>query len=179
MNTRRIPIVLITLLTLMLWTAHNTQTTLTTHPISLTKTSLAYEPPAPSLTFLIGNPTTTTAPQNRRIPDTVLEQPTETIPRDHVKTVSHSSVESLICSYAWDCGEAIQVAQCESNLTPGAISPVNRNGTRDWGLMQINDGAWKQAFPVRWANVLDPEVNLEMAWHIYQLYGWQPWTCRP
>ena len=171
--------VLITLVALMLWTAHSTQTTVTTRPISLTKTSPVYEPPEASLSFPVGNPTTTTEPQSRRIPDTVLEQPTLTIPRDNVKTVSLSPVEQMICSYDWDCPTALQVAECESNMNPGAISPVNRNGTRDWGLMQINDGAWKQAFPVRWAKVLDPEVNLAMAWHIYQLYRWQPWTCRP
>lgn len=89
-------------------------------------------------------------------------------------------MREIVCSKSWDCEEAMQVAHCESRLTPSAISPTNSNGTRDWGLMQIND-VWREAFPVSWPNVLDAQTNVDMAWHIYQTAGntWQPWTCKP
>jgi len=74
----------------------------------------------------------------------------------------------------------MQVAYCESRLNPGAISPPNSDGTRDHGLMQVNSGAWgRRVFGERWDRVLDARTNVDMAWHIYQLYGWQPWTCKP
>jgi len=89
-------------------------------------------------------------------------------------------IRKIVCAKSWDCEEAMQVAYCESRFTPSAVSPTNSNGTRDWGLMQIND-VWRSAFPVTWANVLDVQTNVDMAWHIYQTAGntWQPWTCKP
>lgn len=79
----------------------------------------------------------------------------------------------------WDCDEAKQVAWCESRINPKAISPTNRNGTRDYGLMQINNGAWQEYFGKRWAQVLNAEQNIAMAYEIYSQYGWRPWTCAP
>ncbi len=127
-------------------------------------------------------PTTTSTPTIRRprqIPRTVNYHPTTTTTTAPISTVEFN-IREIICSKPWNCDEALQVAKCESELTPGAISKPNRNGTRDWGLMQINDGAWgKRVFGERWDRVLDPQTNVDMAWHIYQIYGWQPWTCRP
>jgi hypothetical protein len=115
----------------------------------------------------------------RQIPRTVNYHPTTTTTTAPISAVE-LSIEKIICAKPWNCEEALQVAYCESRLNPGAISPTNSNGTRDWGLMQIND-VWRQAFPVRWAKVLDAKTNVDMAWHIYQTAGksWQPWTCRP
>ncbi len=127
-------------------------------------------------------PTTTSTPTIRRprqIPRTVNYHPTTTTTTAPISAVEFN-IREIICSKPWPCQEALQVAKCESELTPGAISKPNRNGTRDWGLMQINDGAWgKRVFGERWDRVLDPQTNVDMAWHIYQIYGWQPWTCRP
>ena len=92
------------------------------------------------------------------------------------------TIADIICSKPWPCSEALRVAECESELKPWAVSPPNSNGTRDWGVMQINDGAWgKRVFGERWDRVLDPQTNVDMAWHIYQTAGnsWQPWTCKP
>jgi len=92
-----------------------------------------------------------------------------------------SEIEAVLCApeREWDCEEAKHVAFCESSNRPGIISKPNSNGTRDWGLMQINDGAWKQAFYNRWDKVLELEMNVELAYHIWGLYGWKPWTCAP
>lgn len=115
----------------------------------------------------------------RRIPRTVIYHPPVTTTTAPISTVEFD-IREIVCSKDWDCDEAMHVAYCESRLNPAAISPTNSNGTRDWGLMQIND-VWRQAFPVSWRNVLEAKTNVDMAWHIYQTAGnsWQPWTCKP
>ena len=50
----------------------------------------------------------------------------------------------------------------ESNFRPAAVGAANRNGTRDYGLMQINESnfAW---LGLSQANVFDPAVNARAA----------------
>ena len=117
-------------------------------------------------------PETTKQTTTRQIPDGIIDQMQTT-------TTSAQTIEELLCSMDWDCKEATKVAWCESRMNPKAISPTNRNGTKDHGLMQINNGAWQEYFGKRWAQVLDAEQNVSMAYEIYSLYGWQPWTCAP
>ena len=109
----------------------------------------------------------------------MLAEPSETTTTIETMTVEVTTAD-IICSKPWPCSEALRVAECESELKPWAVSPPNSNGTRDWGLMQVND-VWRPAFPVSWPNVLDAQTNIDMAWHIYQTAGnsWQPWACRP
>ena len=98
----------------------------------------------------------------------------------HQTQIVELDVKAILCSKPWPCEEAIQVAKCESELKAWAVSPPNSNGTRDYGLMQINDGAWgRPVFGDRWDDVLDAQTNVDMAWHIYSIYGWRPCTCRP
>ena len=117
----------------------------------------------------------------RKIPRTVIYHPPVTTTTAPISTVEFD-IREIVCSKDWDCEEAMHVAYCESRLNPGAISPTNSNGTRDFGLMQVNSGAWgRRVFGERWDRVLDPQTNVDMAWHIYQTAGntWQPWTCKP
>ena len=115
----------------------------------------------------------------RQIPAGIIE-PTQTTTTASAQTItSAQTIEERLCSMNWPCQEAKQVAWCESRMNPKAISPINRNGSQDFGLMQINDGAWQEYFGKRWAQVLDTEQNIAMAYEIYSLYGWQPWTCAP
>ena len=107
------------------------------------------------------------------------ELPEWTEQRYRAVTISApSKIEAVLCSYDWDCDDAKKIAFCESSNRPGIISKPNSNGTRDHGLFQINDGAWKQAFYNRWDQVLELEMNVELAHHIWELYGWSPWTCQ-
>ena len=110
------------------------------------------------------------------------ELPELTEQRYRAVTVSApSEIEAVLCApeREWNCEEAKHVAFCESSNRPGIISKPNSNGTRDFGLMQINDGAWQQAFYNRWDKVLELEMNVELAYHIWELYGWSPWVCSP
>lgn len=91
-------------------------------------------------------------------------------------TVPHGDLETLICSYPWDCSTALRVAQCESTMNPRAISP----GGHDWGLMQVNTVHRGRVADMgyQWEDLLDPRVNLEVAWTIYAERGnWSAWVC--
>lgn len=50
----------------------------------------------------------------------------------------------------------------ESNFYPGAVSPANTNGSRDWGLMQIND-ANLGALGLTKETALLPEPSIQAA----------------
>ena len=117
----------------------------------------------------------------RQIP-TAISEPIQTTTTESAQTInSAQTIEEQLCSniYSWQCSDVLYVAWCESRMNPQAISPTNRNGTRDYGLMQINNGAWQEYFGERWAQVLNADQNIAMAHEIYSLYGWQPWTCAP
>lgn len=79
----------------------------------------------------------------------------------------------------WDDNNAtiaLAIALAESSGKPGRISGVNANGSRDWGLWQINDKA--HADLLNGPNWADPVQNLRMAFTVWQQAGgkWTPWT---
>jgi soluble lytic murein transglycosylase-like protein len=67
-------------------------------------------------------------------------------------------IRSAALKYNVDPNLAIAVAAHESNFNPNAINSANRNGTKDWGVMQLNDLTVKQ-FGVQ--NPLDPVENID------------------
>lgn len=97
-------------------------------------------------------------------------------PEAPIEAVPEGELEALICSYDWDCGTALRVAACESTMNPGAISPGG-----DMGLMQVNPVHRGRVADMgyEWEHLLDPAVNLEVAWSIYADAGhsWRPWSC--
>ena len=70
-------------------------------------------------------------------------------------------VNRAIISYAHEYEVPVHVAFAiawqESQFNPNAVSPRNNNGSRDWGLFQINDGYrnWTRE------DFLDIEKNVE------------------
>jgi hypothetical protein len=84
-------------------------------------------------------------------------------------------------------GNAMAVARCESGHA-NRVGRTNANGTRDFGIFQINDGgtiqAGLRAIGVPYddisdarAKALDPALNVRMARAIWDARGWQPWVC--
>lgn len=77
---------------------------------------------------------------------------------------------------------ALAVARCESGLrnVPGAR---NADGSRDWGIFQLNDGAgqWSRSTLALLggtpSTTLDPPWNVRAARRLWARRGWQPWTC--
>lgn len=78
------------------------------------------------------------------------------------------------------------IAKTESGLRPYAIN-TNTNGTRDIGIMQINE-RWiyklnKDGYPIRIEHLYDPRINIHMGAYVLRLcmnkYGntWQAIDC--
>lgn len=83
-------------------------------------------------------------------------------------------------------GRAAAIASCESGMRSVTSAP-NRNGTRDWGVFQFNDGGTLQSMLRRTGHpdtdlqrALDPAWNVQAA-AIYHAGrgpgGWSPWSC--
>jgi hypothetical protein len=86
--------------------------------------------------------------------------------------VPTAGIEGLICSYAWNCQEALSVARCESGLRPDAI------GGSNYGLFQMNQ-VHANRFPGFWELWSDPVSNASWAFQLWSASGWRPWGCRP
>lgn len=85
------------------------------------------------------------------------------------------------------CYFADTIAYRESRWTPTAIGGPNRNGTYDYGLLQLNSGyirTWAEWAGVDWNDWNDPFVNAEIARALYDRAGeiWndplRPWDVR-
>lgn len=83
---------------------------------------------------------------------------------------------------------ARRVATCESgdNESFTTIDMRASSPTNDHGPFQINATVWNKPWhsdPVaqyigsNWQNVYDPIVNTEMAYRIWEKYGWGMWSC--
>lgn len=64
----------------------------------------------------------------------------------------------------------VAIALAESGGDTNAIGGPNTNGTKDYGLWQIND-VHKQEFAAYWSRWQDPTSNLAMAAALYQNRG--------
>lgn len=78
------------------------------------------------------------------------------------------------------------IAKTESGLNPYAVH-INKNGTRDIGIMQINE-RWvytlnKSGYPITINHLFDPRTNINMGAYVLRLcmnkYGntWQAIDC--
>jgi len=87
------------------------------------------------------------------------------------------SIEALICSYDWDCGTALRIAECESGMDPSAVGWTGES----FGLFQLYAPVWAHVFPGFWELWAHAEWNTASAWTIYVRagYSWAPWDCRP
>lgn len=79
---------------------------------------------------------------------------------------------------------AERVASCESGMRASALSKPNKNGTRDIGVFQLNDGGTLQGLLRRsgqdennTALALDAEWNVSAAVRLWDDRGWAPWAC--
>jgi hypothetical protein len=85
-------------------------------------------------------------------------------------------------------GNAMAVVTCESDQQWWQRGAVNHDGTRDWGLFQLNDGGTLQGALARLGlhpssmraaqlMALNPTINARAAQVIYRDRGWSPWVC--
>jgi len=101
-----------------------------------------------------------------------------------------NEIEELICNpkFKWDCQLAIAIAKCESGLNNQAV--LSSKVEHSVGLFQINLAKnYGQGKYVHWdkaqGNTLgekqmwleNPENNIEVAYRIWQVQGFKPWSC--
>lgn len=68
---------------------------------------------------------------------------------------------------------ACAVAHAESGCRTDAHNVSNRDGTQDYGLMQINSS---HASLLSSGNWQDPADNMRMAYSVFQSQGWHAWS---
>ena len=73
---------------------------------------------------------------------------------------------ATVCAPGLDARMLLVQAQMESRLDT-TIVHENKNGTRDWGLMQINDANWSLLGIHTSSEALDPCRNLRAAADLY------------
>ena len=86
--------------------------------------------------------------------------------------VPQTDIERIVCSFAWPCGEALNVMWCESGGMPDAVSAGGHRG-----LFQLATG-WATNNPDYWSRWMDPWWNAATAFNAWSRKGWQPWSCR-
>lgn len=65
------------------------------------------------------------------------------------------------------------IARYESGFDPSVIN-TNRNGSKDYGLFQINDRWWKEKCDLD--KLLDPAYNTKCAKIVYDIQGLEAWV---
>lgn len=78
---------------------------------------------------------------------------------------NHNAIDTMVC-----------IAKKESNLKPQAINTANKNGTKDYGIMQINTvwiGACNLNHKKDWSNL---DKNVKCAKKIYDKQGLRAWV---
>ena len=69
-----------------------------------------------------------------------------------------------------------RIIACESSWDHRATHR-NRNGTVDYGLLQLNSGGTLQSLGITPRQALDPLTNLRAAKRLYDRRGTRPWVC--
>lgn len=118
--------------------------------------------PAPTTTTMAPPATTTT---------TVVSPPVAAKPESVAAAQPVGNVQELICSYSWDCGTALRVAECESGFNPRAVG-----GASERGIFQVHP-VHAASLGSRWDLMFDPAENVRFAFELWSSQGWRPWSC--
>ena len=71
----------------------------------------------------------------------------------------------------WPVETMLAIAQAESGCDPTARNTANSDGSTDTGLLQINS-----IHGIDPATLIDPTVNIQAAYRIYQSQGLKAWS---
>jgi hypothetical protein len=96
-------------------------------------------------------------------------------------TASQQEIVSIIRDVFPDHVEAraIRIARCESGLRARITSPRNKNGTRDHGVFQFNDGGTMQSYGLSGGRVFNARLNIQAAYRLWRDSGgsFKRWAC--
>lgn len=123
--------------------------------------------------------------QFNRVVEVILNKPVEIRKREesirYIDLLDYpgeidTPLEIYICEKfgQYDCKTALAVAKAESGLKENAYG-VNRNGTIDIGVFQVNEVHWDKpgCSP---KELFDAESNVDCAYKLFQEQGWNPWV---
>lgn len=148
------------------WASLLTDDRVVSPPGALLKVATFTPTPTPTAT-----PTPTPTPLPTWTPEPVYPTWTPEPPVAERPVVASASgdVQSLICSFGWNCATALAVASCESGLNPNAY-----NG-HHVGLFQLDPyfHTWRSPTGEIWSAY----GNVAAAYHLYLEQGWGPWDC--
>lgn len=101
-----------------------------------------------------------------------------TLPVGEQPQVSDEQRYALAVAAGWSAAQAIiataiSIAE-DGSGNPNALSGANYDGSRDFGLWQINSGWWPQFGGM--AALAVPAVNARAAYAIYQRQNWCAWS---
>jgi len=85
-------------------------------------------------------------------------------------------VEDMIREvFGKDADMAIKVSWAENGSRKcDRVSKPNKNGTRDFGIFQINSVHMKKGYSE--ADLKDCMTNIKLAYEIFSRQGWNPWV---
>jgi hypothetical protein len=111
-------------------------------------------------------------------PQQPAQQPQVLQPQAATIQYNQEYIKKRICeTFPGDCNRALVIAQHESSFNPSAVSPPNYDGSRDYGLFQINCRWHGYKVGGNCHSFLDLETNLRIAKQIYsQEGGWSRWS---
>lgn len=73
--------------------------------------------------------------------------------------------------YNWPTDTMLAIMQAESSCDPTARNTANTDGSTDTGLLQINS-----IHGIDPATLIDPTVNIQAAYRVYQSQGLNAWS---
>lgn len=100
----------------------------------------------------------------------------KTAEAEEAKNPADMTTEEYICYvFGKDCTLALAVSQAENGTRQCDRYNQNTNGTRDWGIFQVNEVHLKKP---GWSlsDLTDCKKNVDRAFEIYEAQGFSPWV---
>ncbi len=95
-------------------------------------------------------------------------------PQTYVIAGGCEQYRSIVQKYDWNVDIALAVMQAESScISNRDNSGLNKNGSNDKGLMQINS---IHSDLISDLDRFDPEKNIQAGYEIYRGAGWKAWS---
>lgn len=86
-------------------------------------------------------------------------------PEPQVVLTGCAQYRSLVAQYNWNVNTMMAIMRAESGCNPNEISPVDYDGERDYGLLQLHN-----------MDILNPSQNIAAAYHKWTIQGYGAWT---
>jgi hypothetical protein len=110
-------------------------------------------------------------------PITISQRENKTVVIEIIKDASLPLTENeqyLCQKFGNQCKTALEIQRRENATGDCDIFNVNKNGSVDFGFMQVNSvhlGA-----DIKLSQLIDCKSNIDVAYEIYKKFGWNAWT---